>query len=59
VPGSKKMLNLLITFKSGKQQVLEKVDYERIREQLDTKSRKGVIVDVEILPDDLTGIRSV
>jgi len=53
------MLNLLITFKSGKQQVLEKVDYERIREQLDTKSRKGIIVDVEILPDDLTGIRDI
>lgn len=45
-------LNLLVTFRSGKPQVILGVDYERIQQQLETKAAAGVIVDVEVLPDD-------
>lgn len=45
-------LNLLVTFRSGKKQVLFRADYARIQPQLESKAKRGVVLDVEILPDD-------
>ena len=42
-------LNMKIHFRSGKTQLLENVDYtEKLRQQLDEKTRNGVIVDFEV-----------
>lgn len=46
-------LNLLVVFRSGKKQPILNADYTRIQQQLDSKTREGVIVDTIILPSNL------
>ena len=43
------VLNIKIYFRSGKTQLLERVNYtDELREQLDKKIKAGIIVDFEV-----------
>ncbi len=42
-------INIKLYFKSGNTQLLERVDYtEKLRQQLDEKTKNGIIVDFEV-----------